>query len=166
MGCPTARYPARLCLVYLLILSLLLPDGLPFVYAACGPITAIVSKTVIPTARSCGPVSTTDQKAVQLKKIYPSGTSSWGCGIKADVKIMISQSYCCVYWSAQCGPGAPCATESSECGQINTWKPITQSVTCDGGGDYPKITLDACSACCNNCTPTEVYIAEFSCGGM
>jgi len=145
--------PLTLVLIVTPVVFLLLPDGIPFVYAGCVSTGSHAATCTIYSfgqvfPERCGPITISGDGWKD-----PAGK----CGVHMEVLLYVEEGYdnCELCWHKSCDNG------NNWCGQcekfkIESGKFYNADVFCDSCQDKPYIQLEVANTECGNCTEGSV----------
>jgi hypothetical protein len=144
------------------LLFLCMPDGIPFLYAACSSPGASGSVYPFGVVRS-GPCIAAPPEFVVYRADHVTLTANTPrCELTATAELDINQGGCAVYWKTFCG-GDPCATVLAGTGTLDD-EITSMTVKCNGAGESMSIVLGFPQNC-SSCIPAQCYEASGTCTG-
>jgi len=151
--------PLTLVLIAAPALFLLLPDGIPFVYAGCvsnSSLAATCSMNSINNSKTmtCGPITSKETEA----RPWPGGK----CGLWVATTLQISAGYgdCEVCWRVSCDHGASWCN-SCDGFKAENGKGYDTNVFCDSCGDKPYVELHVANDKCGDCQQGGIVAIGF-----
>jgi hypothetical protein len=153
--------PHALVVAAAALLFLCMPDGIPFLYAACASPGASGSVTNYGVNR-CGPCITSGNPQFVIYRT-DNCTLVWDtprCELTATVDLDINESGCKVYWKTFCG-GQTCGSATLAGTGIMTGS-RSMTVRCDGSDENMQIELGHPQTC-SSCSPSQCFVAQGTC---
>lgn len=158
--------PVRVVALALPIVWLVLPDGIPFVYASCGTAASCTITSTTSSGASCG--TGTPQEVVIISTAIEQEPGGGKCGFTLAVKLDVNGN-CTLCWHSWCthGPNNPNQCDTCE-GDFGAGPEDTKkwTVSCDSCGDNPIVSLkvkNGCPGCPTGLNP--VASGTLNCNG-
>ena len=158
--------PCRFVLLTLPAILLILPDGIPFLRAACNSVGTVgqVTNVAVATCTSCligcgGPTTA----VATVTECTVSGSST-KCELSATVSFQIFTSGCVLEWTPSCAGGVGNCTSAVEDAATGPFSGSdSKSFGCDSYSDAMVLDLNTQGTTCVNCTPVVLFRGTGSC---
>jgi len=163
----SALTPAALVAMAFPVLFLLVPDGLPFVYAVCGGGAGTATNPTVQFCRSCADNDPLENDSITVSSCSVSGSYNY-CALTGQVTLSIATIDACdVEWTANCSnQGGFCAGYPSfALSGPATNQTISHTLHCNGDGEIITLELQgkANCKCASSNGDTRVFGGSATC---